>query len=615
MNPIIGTPLLSTQLFSTRLWGGLFAIALAINWLLPNHYFPWLAFHSEAWAGVWGLVLVLWVLLCLPPLRSWHLPAAVCLILSAIPWLQYAFGVLEISGQAWLSSVYLLSLSLALMVGWQMQLHRPYLLMNILASGVVIGSLVSVSIQLIQWLQLYSSQPGSLFSLLIFPIKDTARPMSNLAQPNLLSTLLVTGMASLLWLHLQNLLKRWLTIFGLVLLCFGIALTQSRVGILELGVLALASWHFRRLWKDRQMAWWLPAIFGVRIVLFWMLPVLASWLDLETTWRNIAQISQNSDRWIIWVASVELISTSPWWGYGWRSMLSPLMQTSAMGYLGHTHSIILDLVLWCGIPLALLILAVFVVMALGVYRRIKTIEHALAMMLIMPMGVHAVVELPHQFLNFLIVPAMAFGALLAMQYEPSAQAPRKHGFLLNFPWIQVPLSNLMLWLVWGVAAISAHFIIKDYFRAEAYTWQIRLEDNNGLAVTEHIVPPMFALNQLQGMVEFLPKKPQKNLSPTDLEWMERSLDGETAPSNHFVLMANMALAGQMDRAKYLMWTLVKSVPAQEANMFRQRWLGLQQQYPELASLSWPQRGVPLVKPSTGQLPYKASGYSDSTPSK
>jgi O-antigen ligase len=615
MNLSIGKPLISTHLFSARLWGGLCAIALAICWLLPNHYFPWLAFHSEAWAGVWGLVLVLWVLLCLPPLRSWPLPATACLIISIIPWLQYALSLLEISGQAWVSSVYLLSLSLALIVGWQMQCHRQYLLLNILAAGVAIGAVISVGIQLIQWLQLYSSQPGSWFSILVFPIEDTARPMSNLAQPNLLSTLLVTGMASLLWLFQQNLLKRWLAMAGLVLLCFGIALTQSRVGILELGVLAYISWHFRQFWKEPQVAWWLPAVLGLRIALFWILPALASWVGLETTWRNIAQISQNSDRWIIWVASVELLSSSPWWGSGWRSMLSPLMQTSAMGYLGHSHSIILDLLLWCGIPLAILILAAFVVIALAVYRRIQTIEQALTLMLIMPTCVHALVELPHHYLNFLIAPAMAFGALLAMQYEPTAQAPRKYGFLLNLPWVQVPWSNLMLWLVWITAAISAHFIIKDYFRAEAYTWQIRLEDNNGLAVTEHIVPPMFALNHLQGMIEFLPKKPQKNLSPTDLEWMERSIDGETAPSNHFVLMANLALAGQMDRARYLMWTLVKSVPEQEANMFRQRWLRLQQQYSELASLNWPERGAPLVKPSAGYLPYKASGSSDTSPSK
>src|SRR5690606_38099822 len=29
----------------------LFVIALSLTWLLPNHYRPWQAFHSDAWAA------------------------------------------------------------------------------------------------------------------------------------------------------------------------------------------------------------------------------------------------------------------------------------------------------------------------------------------------------------------------------------------------------------------------------------------------------------------------------------------------------------------------------------------------------------------------------------
>jgi O-Antigen ligase/Protein glycosylation ligase/Virulence factor membrane-bound polymerase, C-terminal len=604
MNP--NPPMIAAAHFSARLWGGICAVGLATSWLLPNHYQPWLSFHSEAWIGIWGLVLALWVLLCLPKVQSWPLAAVACLALCAVPWVQYAFGILVESGQAWVSTVYLLSLGISLMVGWQMQIHRQYLLMNILMGGVVIGSVLSVSIQVVQWLQLYSNQPGSWFSLLIFPIKDTARPMSNLAQPNMLATLLVTGMVGLLWLYQQTLIKRWSVFVGLVFLCFGLALTQSRIGMIELAGIAFVSWHFRALWRDRTMAWWLPAILLLRGLFFLLLPTLAAWLDLETSWRGIEQISQNSDRWIIWVASIELLSMNPWWGQGWRSLLTPLMSTSAQGYLGQTHSIVLDILLWVGVPLGILLIGACTVLIVGIYRRINTIEQALALMVLLVILAHALVELPHHHLHFLIVPAMTLGSLLAMQRLSISHMPTgRWARLFSLPWIQVHWSSLMLSVAWVMAALSAHYIIKDYFRVEAHMWQIRLEDNNGLPITEHEIRPMFALNHLQSMLEFLPKQAHNRYSARDLEWMERSVNGETSPSSHFSLMASMALAGHMDRARYLMWTLNKSVPEREAKFYRVQWQNLQQQYPQLAELKWPEKGQALVKPQGGEKPFKA----------
>jgi O-antigen ligase len=597
---------MATDRYSAKLWGGLIAVVLSISWLIPNHYQPWLGFHSEAWIGVWGLLLSLWAILFLPKVKSWPLPIALCLALCAMPWLQLATGLLPHVSFAWISFVYLISLCMALLVGWHIQNHRPKLLLNILSGGIVLGSVISVGIQLVQWLQLYASNPGSWFSLLIHPIKDSARPMSNIAQPNLLATLLVTGMACLLWLHIQDLIKRrWLIMF-LVILCFGLALTQSRVGMLELAVLSVLSLRFRRLWPDSLLAWLLPAMLVFRGLLFFILPIIADALDLGTSWRGVEQITANTDRLTIWRASLELIGMSPWVGQGWRSMLVPLMNIPVAGYLGQTHSILLDLLLWCGVPLGSLIILMVCLMFVGVYRRISKLEHLLVFMMVMALVPHALVELPHQSLPFLIIPGIAMGALLAMQnLQDDSKQQSLSDRLCNWPWRTVSLSWPMFVLIWLMAAVSAHFMIKDYFRAEAHMWQIRLEDNNGLPITEHEVPPMLALGHLQSMLELLPKKPSEKYSAQDLEWMERALDGEPTPTGHFVLMASMALAGHNDRARYLMWTLNKSIPESERRYFKPRWQQLQQQYPQLAQLKWPEKDQMLVKPQGGEKPFKA----------
>jgi O-antigen ligase len=597
---------IKTDRYSTKLWGGLSAVALCISWLIPNHYQPWLGFHSEAWIGVWGLLLSFWVIFCLPQIKSWPLPIALCFVLCGLPWLQLVAGVLTNTSFAWISFVYLLSLCMSLLVGWHMQNHRPFLLLNILSGAVALGSVLSVVIQLVQWLQLYSSNPGSWFSLLIHPIKDTARPMSNIAQPNLLATLLVTGMVSLIWLHVQELIKRrWLMVL-LIVLCLGLALTQSRVGMLELAVLAVLSLRFRSLWPVSGLAWLLPAMLVLRGLLFFLLPFVADTLDLGTNWRGVTQLSANADRLAIWLASLELIGMSPWVGQGWRSLLVPLMNTSVAGYLGQTHSILLDLLLWCGVPLGSLIIILSGLLLVGVYRRISKIEHLLAFMMVVALVLHALVELPHQSLHFLIVPVMALGALLSMQHtQDDSNQLGATSKLLTWPWMTVRLSWVSFILMWILAAASAHFMIKDYFRTEARMWQIRLEDNNGLPITEHEIPPMFALSHLQLMLELLPKTPSDKYSAQDLEWMERAVDGETTPTGHFTLMTNMALAGHTDRARYLMWTLNKSVPETERRYFKFRWQKLQQQYPNLANLNWIEPGQMLVRPEGGEKPFKA----------
>lgn len=33
------------------------AVFLSLGWLLPNHYLPWIAFHTDAWIA-WMLVLI-----------------------------------------------------------------------------------------------------------------------------------------------------------------------------------------------------------------------------------------------------------------------------------------------------------------------------------------------------------------------------------------------------------------------------------------------------------------------------------------------------------------------------------------------------------------------------
>ena len=138
----------------TPFWLSLWACMLTIGWLLPNHYRPWLSFHSDAWVALTlslGSAAVIW--------RSrepmmWHRITLLVALLLCVPWLQYAFGMMPVIGNAWISSAYLLGLLLAMLIGARWELSSPGQLGDGLFLAIGIAAILSVSLQLQQWLQL-----------------------------------------------------------------------------------------------------------------------------------------------------------------------------------------------------------------------------------------------------------------------------------------------------------------------------------------------------------------------------------------------------------------------------------------------------------------------------
>src|SRR6185369_2295516 len=92
-------------------WGGLLRLVglmcLGISWLMPNHYLPWYAFHSDAMAF---LAVFAWLLsLEAEGTKTISIPRLAVLVAAAtaLPWLQYAGGLLGFAGEAWLATLYL----------------------------------------------------------------------------------------------------------------------------------------------------------------------------------------------------------------------------------------------------------------------------------------------------------------------------------------------------------------------------------------------------------------------------------------------------------------------------------------------------------------------------
>src|SRR5262249_8704035 len=94
------------------------AVAMSAAWLIPNHYPPWWSSYNEGAMGI-SLLLFAVAMLCRGRLKGIPLVPLVVAAVAVLPWLQWSFGLLLYSGDAWVCTLFLLGFSSAVAVGYQ----------------------------------------------------------------------------------------------------------------------------------------------------------------------------------------------------------------------------------------------------------------------------------------------------------------------------------------------------------------------------------------------------------------------------------------------------------------------------------------------------------------
>ena len=248
------------------------AILFLTAWLIPNHYPPWVGFHNEA---AMFAALMLFCGVAVFGSIAVKLPRATVAIFSmliALIWLQWASGLIFFSGDALVSSIYLLAICWAWWLGARTALVSGEFerVLNLAAALMVIAACTSSFMAILQWLNL--EQDIALF----VAEHGTNRPYANLAQPNLLATLLVMAQVFAYILYVHRRLKTWHLFSISCLLSVGVIATESRAGLLSAffvgGFLILGT---RPAWR----------IGGFRVVAIWWAMLAVLW----SIWRTLTE--------------------------------------------------------------------------------------------------------------------------------------------------------------------------------------------------------------------------------------------------------------------------------------------------------------------------------------
>lgn len=540
---------------------------------MPIHHRPWLSFHTDTWFALICSIASLAVILRVRSAVIWNPITLLAAVLLCIPWLQYLFGLIPMVGNAWISTAYLLGLLLALLTGVHWEMNAPGQLMDALFLAIGLAALVSVGLQLYGWLQLDG------LGLLVM---DTyiPRPHANFGQPNQLGTFLIWGLLAAAWGWLQKRISAWVAIFMATYLLFGIALTASRTAWIGVVLLILASWLWRRLWRDPRLPWVVTGL-GFYFVLC---IVLLGWLQSTSNFSygippaDVADVARmnGETRQLAWVAFADAISQKPWLGFGWnQSGFAQMMVAAEHPYLGryfsYSHNLFFDLILWCGIPLGLLISILLLGWFWNKLRAVSNADNAVIFLFLLIVANHAMLELPLYFAYFLLPVGMVIGVLNVRLGAP----------------VIMQSSRGLFFVIWLVGATLLGLIIRDYSRIESSYRILRMEWDNFAMSEQHQPPDVMLLTQWQEYIRYGRFQPKAGMTDKELDWM-RNVTGLYPNMLFFnkIAMA-MALNQRPDEAALWLKRLCKLAPEGQCLLVQEDWAKQSRKNPAIANVPWP----------------------------
>lgn len=552
----------------------LFSLLLGLGWLVPHHFPPWLAFHNEA--PVFAGLLLAWLVTWLRDekrdvqIGGMH---AVALLLMVVGALQYLIGIQPFIGDVWVTTAYLGGFALAWMLGeaWATgRAEAKFGPLDTLALAFAAGGCVSAWMGMIQWAELEGA-----WAPWIMSAAHTDRAVANLAQPNQLSTLLLMGIVAASILREREKISVGLLLLLVAVQSVGLVLTQSRTGLLV--VLLLCIWHgvtgsaFSHIRRHGVFIWGAAIGLGT-----WVFHLLG---DADGKQVLGEQMMHPGSRPLMWRQFADAISQSPWLGYGWLQTQAA-QQQGALNVPGleqtlYAHNHVLDLAIWLGLPLTILLLGITLT---AIWQRRRAIREKRVVMLVtwlLPVACHAMLELPLAYAYFLL-PA---GVLLGMLDQWS----RPEGSRT----LKVPRLGLVaVWLLYAGLIIG---IGMEYTQAEEDYRVVRFEQRGiGQTVQDYQAPKLTLLTQLGVGLQAIRIKAGPGMKESDIRLLQLAAQRYPWIPTHFQYALALGLNGPPENAEQQLKLMKGLFGPHDYAEIRQEFTSLQKlRYPQLQHVKVP----------------------------
>lgn len=551
---------------------------LAIAWLMPLHFMPWVSWHSEVAGFAAAFVLLIGVMFdrMQAGSRFLEIPRSAVLFLAFgfVVLVQAALGAIEFWGDAVVLELYAALCIAGLSCGF-MQARRKSPATGLLPEG-------GAPIIPLAWTLLACSLISAVFALVqafdvwgdiswIARMPDLRRPGGNLGQPNHLGTLLLMGLASLMYLAERRKAGALLAGTAFALLAVGLAATESRTALLGVGL--MAAWAL--VGRFKRMTSMSPRITvagaAIIVVLYVAWPLL---MAVGGTFEAGATVNARAGwRLVVWPQLLQAIEMKPLTGWGLHEV-SKAHNAVASAYgaaepYTYAHNVILELAIGWGIPLTLLASGMAGVWLWHRLRATRTAVHWYCVAAVLPFCVHSMLEFPYAYAYFLFPVMFLLGVLEAE--TSGALLPRRATWA-----VAVALAPVLV-----LAPLSVY----DYIRVEEDFRVARFEALRiGHRPDDYKRPNVLILTQLDALLDAARLEPRAGMSASELHLARQAALRYPWPATQNRYALSLALNGsRAEAARQLQ--VIRSLHGESA--YRQveaNWSSLAKQHPEWATL-------------------------------
>ncbi|WP_151722980.1 PglL family O-oligosaccharyltransferase [Acinetobacter junii] len=492
------------------------SVLIAFGWLSPFHTYPWVTFSSElASFGAAFAVMTLFLTKEIKIPRPQILMSSIVLL----PLLQFCFGLIIDFSIAFLTFAYLFTFWLMMLCGYNLSLqaaNREKIMIGF-SLVVLIAGLLSSFMAVVQWLNLESYIYG------IMGLRGN-RPYANFGQPNNLSTFLVMALMGGVYLYEKRKASLWLLIPSSLILLFTIALTQSRTAWIVC-IFFFFYWIYKQhknnpRFNFPKLLLWTSLYF---VIAGYLLPYLTQFMTshLDTGVTHTASIVQRAgsghERLGMWMQILHAIAERPWFGYGWNQTSIAVVESiefnTVQVWFNSAHNIVLDLLIWNGVPLGVLIIGYLSLWLLWLNKTAKDSTSIIAIMMVCAILIHAMLEFPQRYAYFLLPMGFLLGLI-------QAQTPQLKG---------ITIQKNVVRCVWLISVIVLLLIWRDYKL---------FQDNSrlifkGKQPTEEILGSsrILLLTQFQKRLDWIALDPKTRFSEAQLSEFAEMVKNKATPYN------------------------------------------------------------------------------------
>jgi hypothetical protein len=453
--------------------------------------------------------------------------------------------------------------------------------MNGLFAAIGLAAIISVGLQLQQWLGLNGLGLLSMGG-------DHGRPYANFGQPNQLGTFLIWGVLAVAWGWMHRRINSGIAILTTAYLLFGLALTGSRTAWLGVLILLFGSWLWSRHWRDARLPW---TVAGLSLY-FFLCVIVTRWLgsflrgayggggEGQLGVDNIVRMSSEI-RPTAWRALADAAWQHPWFGYGWKQTALAQMSIAEShpalsGVFSYSHNLFLDLILWCGIPIGVAISVLLLNWLWKRTRAVRNAESALLVLFLLVIANHAMLELPLYWGYFLLPVGLVIGVLhIQLEVKPVIHSGRA-----------------TLVILWLLSAGLLALIIRDYTRIEPSYQTLRLEWGNFKMTQPPKSPEVLLLTQWRDYIQYARFEPRAGATLSEIE----HLRNVTALFPNIVffnkLAMTLALNQRPQEAQLWLVRMSKVAPRKQYCAVKKSWARESSRNPAIATVPWPVKNKP-----------------------